>query len=203
MSTLSLFTGPMALLSAATSASEILTAKATESTTMQPTIAAAAAKTTAISHTDAVAPAAQMPAPAHNNHNHNHNHNLSLRSPTAALVYRCHKSATQAWTLVAAVAQPILWLLQHILRILVLVGAALVAATKVVLQRSWQALCWACWWHLWACPPATRLRKKLYFEFALVMMGPSGNGFLLVVLWPGWLVLAAGIWGVSAMVAGV
>ncbi|CAK7210564.1 hypothetical protein SCUCBS95973_000828 [Sporothrix curviconia] len=205
MSTLSFFTGHMAL-SATASASETLTQTAPELTTTTPTTptttttaaAAAAAKTLLTTpQTEALSPSTSSSPPAH------HNYSMSLRSPTAALVYRCHKSATRAWTLAAAAAHPVVWLLHQIARLLLLVGAALAAAAQVVLLHSWQALCWACWWHLWACPPATRLRKKLYFELALVMMGPSGNGLLLVVLWPGWLVLAAGIWGVSAVAAGV
>ncbi|CAK7242308.1 MAG: hypothetical protein STHCBS139747_003795 [Sporothrix thermara] len=182
MSSLSIFAGPMTLLSAATSAtSEVMAVEASELT---PTRLTAAAATPA----EAAAVAAT---------------NLSLRSPSASLVYRCHSSAAQAWALAATAAQPLTRTLRLLLRFLLLASAAVAGVAQVALQHSWQALRGACWWHFWACPRATRVRKRLCFELALVVMGPSGNGLLLVLLWPGWLVLAAGIWGLSALVAGV
>lgn len=41
------------------------------------------------------------------------------------------------------------------------------------------------------------LRKKLFFEFMAFVLGAGGNQILLVVFWPGWVVLvggAVGIW---------
>ncbi|GAO17344.1 hypothetical protein UVI_02038640 [Ustilaginoidea virens] len=38
--------------------------------------------------------------------------------------------------------------------------------------------------------PARSLRKKLFYEFAVFILG-SGNPLLLMLLWPGWLVVAA------------
>jgi len=40
-----------------------------------------------------------------------------------------------------------------------------------------------------------KFRNKLFFEFMLFILG-EGNGILLVILWPGWLVLGGGAWGV-------
>ncbi|CAK7262670.1 hypothetical protein SEPCBS119000_000093 [Sporothrix epigloea] len=135
-------------------------------------------------------------------HNHANKHSRSLRLQPAALVRRVHNSAARAWMLAAIAAQPILWLVYRALHFALRIAAALVAVAQTVLRLSWQALCQAFWWHLWACPSATRLRKRLYLELGLTIMGPSGNGVLLVVLWPGWLVLAAGIWGLSTIVPG-
>ena len=33
------------------------------------------------------------------------------------------------------------------------------------------------------------LRKKLWFEFMVFVLGGGGNGLILLVFWPGWIVL--------------
>ena len=38
------------------------------------------------------------------------------------------------------------------------------------------------------------IRKKLFFEFAVFILG-NGNGLLLLMFWPGWLVIGGGVWG--------
>ncbi|CAK7198362.1 hypothetical protein SEUCBS139899_001023 [Sporothrix eucalyptigena] len=189
MSTLSLFTGPMTLLTASNSTLEVSTLRTQEPSTTQSTVT----KATTVQQTELpTQPTASTPST---------HHHLSLHSPTASLIYRCHHSATQAWTLAATAAQPVAWVIHHTVRLLFILSTYTLVLAQVVLQHCWQALCWACWWHLWACPPATRLRKKLYLELALAVMGPSGNGVLLVVLWPGWLVVGAGVWGLSLAAA--
>ncbi|CAK7266620.1 hypothetical protein SEPCBS57363_002182 [Sporothrix epigloea] len=184
------------------SASDMATAKATEPMAVAPTAVSCAtmATTTAFRTETFAASALASPVALHN---HANNQNRSFRSQSAALVYRIHQSATRAWTLAAAATQPVLWVVHHILRNLLRIAVALVAAARIGLRFGFQVLCQACWWHLWACPSAARLRKRLYFELGLTIMGPSGNGVLLVVLWPGWLVLAASLWGISTVLAGV
>lgn len=42
-----------------------------------------------------------------------------------------------------------------------------------------------------------KFRKKLFFEFMVFALGSGGNQVLLVLFWPGWIILgggAAGIW---------
>ena len=45
---------------------------------------------------------------------------------------------------------------------------------------------------LWESSEGTR--KKLFMEFMIFVLG-GGNQFILVVFWPGWIVIGAGIWG--------
>lgn len=40
------------------------------------------------------------------------------------------------------------------------------------------------------------LRKKLLYEFADFVLG-SGNSLVLLVFWPGWIVVGGGVWGVK------
>jgi len=40
-----------------------------------------------------------------------------------------------------------------------------------------------------------RFRKKIFFEFMVFILG-GGNGFLLVILWPGWIVLGGAAWSI-------
>lgn len=42
---------------------------------------------------------------------------------------------------------------------------------------------------LWEAKSAQALRKKLVYEFAVFVLG-SGNFIILLLLWPGWLVVA-------------
>lgn len=43
----------------------------------------------------------------------------------------------------------------------------------------------------WDSKQGRRLRKKVEFEFFVLILG-CGNSFLLVCLWPGWIVLGLG-----------
>lgn len=38
------------------------------------------------------------------------------------------------------------------------------------------------------------LRQKLFFEFMVFVLGGGGNGIILLVFWPGWLVVGPGVW---------
>ncbi|RDW69414.1 hypothetical protein BP6252_08434 [Coleophoma cylindrospora] len=40
---------------------------------------------------------------------------------------------------------------------------------------------------------AEPLRKKLFFEFMVFVLGAGGNSVILLVFWPGWLVIGAGM----------
>lgn len=43
-------------------------------------------------------------------------------------------------------------------------------------------------WAAWNSKQGRRLRKKLEFEFFVLILG-SGNGLILVVFWPGWILI--------------
>lgn len=43
-------------------------------------------------------------------------------------------------------------------------------------------------WGAWNSKQSRRLRKKLEFEFFVLILG-CGNGFILMVFWPGWLLV--------------
>lgn len=43
-------------------------------------------------------------------------------------------------------------------------------------------------WGAWNSKQARRLRKKLEFEFFVLILG-SGNGIMLMVFWPGWILV--------------
>ncbi|KIH92665.1 hypothetical protein SPBR_03267 [Sporothrix brasiliensis 5110] len=192
----------MAFLTAASSASDV-SGLQTQKTSTHPEVAAQVTGAPA-AHPESfslpINKATATPTPATTAATTTTHVPLSLRSSTLDIIYRCHSNTVYAWALAATAAKPAAWVARHTARLLIILGTFLVATAQLCAVRCGQAIWQAFWWHLWACKPATRLRKKLYFEVALLFMGPSGNGVLLVVLWPGWLVLAAAIWGLSVAV---
>lgn len=54
-------------------------------------------------------------------------------------------------------------------------------ASKEGARRAWKA--------------SEKLRNKLFFEFAVFILG-GGNQVILIVFWPGWIVVGGGVWGV-------
>jgi hypothetical protein len=58
--------------------------------------------------------------------------------------------------------------------------------SKVALQISWKA--------------SEKLRNKLIFEFMVFVLGSGGNSLLLIVFWPGWIVVGGGIYGIYRIV---
>ena len=125
----------------------------------------------------------------------------SAAGPSSAdtLAYRCHQSAVNAWLVAASAAKPLARTASRVaLTAVALAGlvyrvayilaalAARVANSIVLLARD-----------AWACKRAERIRKKICFEIALVLLGPGGS-LLLIVLWPGWAVFAAAVWALWA-----
>ncbi|KAK3688626.1 hypothetical protein B0T22DRAFT_159987 [Podospora appendiculata] len=53
-------------------------------------------------------------------------------------------------------------------------------------------------WALWDSKKFRRIRKKIEFEFFVLLLGPGGNSVLLLLFWPGWIVLIAAAWGLSS-----
>ncbi|KAK4233900.1 hypothetical protein C8A03DRAFT_38353 [Achaetomium macrosporum] len=50
-------------------------------------------------------------------------------------------------------------------------------------------------WAAWDCKRSRRLRKRLEFELFVLLLGPGGNALMLMLFWPGWLMLALLGWG--------
>jgi len=51
-------------------------------------------------------------------------------------------------------------------------------------------------WSAWDSKPVRRLRKKVEFEFFVLLLG-CGNTLFLMVFWPGWIPLGCLGWAVS------
>jgi len=54
---------------------------------------------------------------------------------------------------------------------------------------------------IWDSKRSRRLRKKLEFELFTLILGPGGNALLLLLFWPGWLLLGAIFFGLKAGVS--
>lgn len=54
---------------------------------------------------------------------------------------------------------------------------------------------------IWDSKRSRRLRKKLEFELFTLILGPGGNALLLLLFWPGWLLLGAIFFGLRAGVS--
>ncbi|KAK1759026.1 hypothetical protein QBC47DRAFT_97659 [Echria macrotheca] len=48
-------------------------------------------------------------------------------------------------------------------------------------------------WAAWDSKQSRRIRRKLEFEFFVLILGP-GNALLLLLFWPGWLLVATAAW---------
>lgn len=46
-------------------------------------------------------------------------------------------------------------------------------------------------WATWDSKRSRRIRKKIQYEFFVLVLGPGGNALCLLLFWPGWLVLGA------------
>ncbi|KAK3385298.1 hypothetical protein B0H63DRAFT_559934 [Podospora didyma] len=74
-------------------------------------------------------------------------------------------------------------------------GIALFTATKVVVLNIFRVLRSSTTrsvqltWTLWDSKRSRRIRKKLELEFFVLILGPGGNSLLLLLFWPGWLIL--------------
>lgn len=80
-----------------------------------------------------------------------------------------------------------LWLVCRVLSVQAFLTTRLLGLTIGRLAKS-------AVWRLWRSKAVRRLRKKLVMEFFVLVLGPSGNALVLVIFWPGWLVLAGLVW---------
>ena len=82
--------------------------------------------------------------------------------------------------------------------------AALLFATKVLLVHGYALALWTglqlavaargLAMMAWNSKSVRRLRKKLEYEFFVLILGPGGNALFLMIFWPGWLIAAAALW---------
>jgi len=122
---------------------------------------------------------------------------LSLLSPTTtAITFWCHRAV--GWLLVFFVLRAF-----HASSI---AASSILWTTGIAATRSYRASCTLSrllgrGTHIaWESNSIRRVRKKLVFEFMVLVLGPAGNGLLVVVFWPGWwfLALVAGAtWWIS------
>lgn len=66
-------------------------------------------------------------------------------------------------------------------------AAGLVARQLLLSARQSLAVAWRA---------SVCLREKLFFEFMVFVLGTGGNNIILLVFWPGWIVVGLGVWGV-------
>jgi hypothetical protein len=66
----------------------------------------------------------------------------------------------------------------------ILLSKQLLATGKRILEMGWQG--------------TEGIRRKLFFELMVFLLG-TGYGMLLVVLWPGWIVIGCGAWAVLSI----
>ncbi|KAL2133523.1 hypothetical protein VTI74DRAFT_2209 [Chaetomium olivicolor] len=70
-----------------------------------------------------------------------------------------------------------------------LIASRIIAARTLVLMKNLA-------WTAWDCKRSRRFRKRLEFELFALLLGPGGNAMLLMLFWPGWLMLALLGWGI-------
>ena len=70
------------------------------------------------------------------------------------------------------------------------------STSRFLAVRTTSALKAACG-AVWNSRRIRRLRKRIEFEFFVLILSPSGNNLLLLLFWPGWLLIAAAVWSLS------
>ncbi|KAF4774358.1 hypothetical protein HER10_EVM0012074 [Colletotrichum scovillei] len=94
---------------------------------------------------------------------------------------------------VVAVASSLLFLYAHLLATSTLTSA--VIATRLFAVHSLFAIKKATtafrtsMGHVWESKRIQKLRKKVFMEFATTILGPGGNMLIVMVFWPGWLLI--------------
>ncbi|KAK2002119.1 hypothetical protein LX36DRAFT_708090 [Colletotrichum falcatum] len=121
---------------------------------------------------------------------------IALLGPTFTLAVRFQR--------LVAIASSLLFVGGHLLATTTLtsavVAARLLAAHSFLLLRATTSALRASLRRAWNSKNVTRLRKKFFMEFATTILGPGGNMLIVLVFWPGWmlvlgLLLAARVMG--------
>ncbi|GKT59697.1 hypothetical protein ColTof4_10920 [Colletotrichum tofieldiae] len=110
---------------------------------------------------------------------------IALFGPTFNLAVRFQR--------LVAVASSLLFVYGHLLatttltstvvatRLLVAHSFYFFNATALALRKSLRLA--------WNSKEARRLRKKFFMEFATTILGPGGNMLIVLVFWPGWMLI--------------
>jgi len=124
---------------------------------------------------------------------------VPIRGPGLEFVLRCH-SAVNAWSLLLAQ-----WLIfascrgvsmtMSVAKISITQSATLVG---LILHNTAILARYAAW-RIWNTKRVKRWRRKIVFEFMVVVLGP-GNLFIVLVMWPGWILLGIVVWSVLGWV---
>ncbi|KAH6857003.1 hypothetical protein B0I37DRAFT_88763 [Chaetomium sp. MPI-CAGE-AT-0009] len=128
---------------------------------------------------------------------------LSQRSDVISTIYPLVNSAVQFQQLIGSAALHLL--VRTYFAATIVATASLWAsrniawrtflALRIIVARTLFLLAWLAW-TAWDCKRSRRFRKRLEFELFILLLGPGGNSLLLMLFWPGWLMLAAVGWGV-------
>ncbi|KAK2015922.1 hypothetical protein LZ32DRAFT_525769 [Colletotrichum eremochloae] len=110
---------------------------------------------------------------------------IALLGPTFTLAVRFQR--------VVAVASSLLFVYGHLLATTTL--TSIIVATRLLaahffllLNATMSAL--RRWFRLvWNSKKVRKLRKKFFMEFATTVLGPGGNMLIVMVFWPGWMLV--------------
>ncbi|OHF03029.1 hypothetical protein CORC01_01787 [Colletotrichum orchidophilum] len=110
---------------------------------------------------------------------------IAVFGPTSDLALRFQR--------LVAVASSLLFVYAHLLATSTLTSA--VIATRlfavhsyIVLNKTTTAVRRSLG-HVWESKKVQKLRKKFFMEFATTILGPGGNMLIVMVFWPGWLLI--------------
>jgi hypothetical protein len=119
-----------------------------------------------------------------------------ISSETANSLGSAFQSTIQLRNKFGAIVQPVtsntarivLPALSNLLYATQLICAYGLLAARILLATSIRAGCsTAC--AVWDCKTTRQIRKRIEFEFFVLILGPSGNALLLTIFWPGWILI--------------
>ncbi|KAK4458259.1 hypothetical protein QBC42DRAFT_255519 [Cladorrhinum samala] len=108
-------------------------------------------------------------------------------SEITSTIYPLIHNALRFQKLVLAAA---LQLIMQTLSAAHLVGTSCILYSRAIAWRGLEVA-----WMLWDSKRARRFRKRIEFEFFVLLLGPLGNMMFLGLFWFGWVLLGLGIWG--------
>ncbi|WYZ44879.1 hypothetical protein EsH8_VIII_000195 [Colletotrichum jinshuiense] len=92
-----------------------------------------------------------------------------------------------------AVASSLLFVYGHLLATTTLtstvIATRLFAAHSLYVSRETLSALRRCFHTVWESKKVRTVRKKFFMEFATTILGPGGNLLIVMVFWPGWLLI--------------
>ncbi|KAJ0163173.1 hypothetical protein CTA2_3398 [Colletotrichum tanaceti] len=120
---------------------------------------------------------------------------IALFGPTFDIAIRCQR--------LVAVASTLLFVYGHVLATSTLTSAVvasrLVAAYSSHVARTTTSTLRGPLLLAWNSKRIRRLRKKFFMEFATTILGPGGNMLLVLVFWPGWMIVLGALLAVRML----